>query len=188
MYACPCRRGASGENDVGIAGIGFYCMWRRWGFIRQVKLNLLRFARLRGSPDEVAKGVALGIFIGMTPTFGFQMVLAIFFAFLLRENKVAAILGVWVTNPVTAPFIYALEYESGRLVLGMQRVGLPSEFTFTAFQNLGWDVFAPLLLGSLIYGVVCGVLAYALTLRMIPVVKTWHIPRWPRPRKNKAKG
>lgn len=157
-------------------------MWRRWGFIRQFKLALLRFVRLRGAPDEVAKGVALGIFIGMTPTFGFQMVLAIFIALLLKENRLAAALGVWITNPVTAPFIYALEYESGRLLLGVPHVGLPEAFTLQALGNLGGEVMLPLVVGSLIYGALCSVLSYALTLRAIPVVKAWHIPRWPRPR------
>lgn len=157
-------------------------MWRRLGFIRQVKLNLHRFVRLRGSPEEIAKGVAMGIFIGMTPTFGFQMVIALFFAWVLKENKIAAALGVWVTNPVTAPVIYALEYESGRLLLGLERVGMPQEFTFSALTTLGWDVLLPLSLGSLVYGVLCGLIAYALTLRFIPVVKTWRIPRWPRRR------
>jgi uncharacterized protein (DUF2062 family) len=156
-------------------------MWRRFGFIRQIKLNFLRFVRLRGAPDEIAKGVALGIFIGMTPTFGFQIVLALFFAWLLKENKLAALLGVWITNPVTAPFIYALEYESGRLLLGMTRARLPVEFSFSAFGHLGWEVLLPLTLGSILYGVLCASLSYALTLRMIPVVKTWHVPRWPRP-------
>jgi len=157
-------------------------MWRRLGFIRQLKLNFVRFVRLRGAPDEIAKGMALGIFIGMTPTFGFQMVLALFVAWILRENKLAAALGVWVTNPVTAPVIYALEYESGRLLLGMGRVGMPREFSLSALTTLGWEVLLPLSLGSLVYGVLCGFIAYALTLRFIPVVKTWRIPRWPRKR------
>jgi hypothetical protein len=156
-------------------------MWRRLGFIRQLKLNFLRFVRLRGAPDEIAKGMALGIFIGMTPTFGFQMVIALFFAWLLKENKLAAALGVWITNPVTAPFIYALEYESGRLMLGMEHARLPLEFSFSAFKTLGWEVLLPLSAGSLIYGLLSASLAYALTLRLIPIVKTWHIPRWPRP-------
>lgn len=156
-------------------------MWRRFGFIRQLKLNFLRFVRLRGAPDEIAKGMALGIFIGMTPTFGFQMVIALFFAWLLRENRLAAALGVWITNPVTAPFIYALEYESGRLLLGMRRAEIPVHLSYRALRTLGWEVLLPLSTGSLIYGVLCACLAYALTLRLIPVVKTWHIPRWPRP-------
>jgi uncharacterized protein (DUF2062 family) len=158
-------------------------MWRRVGPIRQIKLNLVKFIRLRGTPDEIAKGMALGIFIGMTPTFGSQMLLAIFFAFLLKENKLAAVLGVWITNPVTAPFIYALESESGRLILGMPRVGLPKELTLDSLKIMGWEVLAPLGLGSLIFGVVCAALAFALTLRAVPLVKAWKVPRWPRPRK-----
>ena len=158
-------------------------MWRRFSFVRQLKLNMLRLLRLRKSPDEIAKGLALGVFIGMTPTFGFQMVIAVFFALLLSENKIAAAVGVWITNPLTAPFIYALEYESGRLVLGMPRAHLPAHLTFGAFGELGQEVILPLCLGSLIYGILCAALTFAITLRVIPIVKTWRIPRWPRPRR-----
>lgn len=156
-------------------------MWRRFGLIRQLKLNILKFIRLRGSPDEIAKGVALGIFIGMTPTFGFQMAIAVFFAFLLKENKLAAALGVWITNPVTAPIIYGLEYEAGRLLLGLPRMRLP-ELTLESLRGLGGEVLLPLCVGSLIFGVAGAALAYALTLRAVPLFKAMRIPRWPRPR------
>lgn len=155
-------------------------MWRGVGFIRQAKLMMVRFVRLRGLPDEIAKGVALGIFIGMTPTFGFQMAIAIFFAYLLRENRLAAVLGVWITNPVTAPVIYAVEYELGRLLLGMPRARLPGEFTWEAYRNLGWDILSPLWLGGIIAGLILGALAYFLTLQLVPIIKNWRIRRWPR--------
>ena len=155
-------------------------MWRGVGFVRQVKLMAVRFVRLRGMPDEIAKGVALGIFVGMTPTFGVQMVIAIFFAYLLKENRLAAILGVWVTNPVTAPVIYAIEYEMGRILLGMPRARLPQEFTWEAYRNLGWDILAPLWLGGCIAGLILGALAYYVTLQLVPIVKSWRIQRWPR--------
>jgi len=155
-------------------------MWRGVGFIRQVKLIVVRFVRLRGLPVEIAKGMALGIFIGMTPTFGFQMVIAIFFAYLLRENRLAAILGVWITNPVTAPFIYAAEYEVGRLILGLEHVGLPTEFTWQAYTHLGWGILLPMWVGGILAGIVCGFLAYVMTLWLIPIVKTLRIRRWPR--------
>jgi uncharacterized protein (DUF2062 family) len=155
-------------------------MWRGVGFIRQVKLLVLRFIRLRGLPEEIAKGVALGIFIGMTPTFGFQMAIAVFFAYLLRENRLAAVLGVWITNPVTAPFIYAAEYEGGRLLLGMDRVGLPTEFTWKAYTHLGWEILFPMWVGGILAGIVCGFLTYLVTLRLVPLVKNWRIRRWPR--------
>ena len=155
-------------------------MWRSWGVIRGVKLQFLRFARLSGSPDDIAKGMALGIFIGMTPTFGFQMAIAIFCAWLLRENKLAAAVGVWITNPLTAPFIYALEYETGRVLLSMERLHLPGTLSFAALRSLGWQVVVPLCFGSLLYALVSGALAYSLTLRMIPLLRNWRIPRWPR--------
>ena len=155
-------------------------MWRSIGILRQAKLMLVRFVRLRGEPDEIAKGIALGIFIGMTPTFGLQMVIAIFLAYLLKENRLAALVGVWVTNPVTAPVIYAIEYEVGRILLKMPRAALPGELSFGAFADLSYEVLAPLWLGSVIAGILCSSLAYSLTLRLVPAIKNWRIPRWPR--------
>lgn len=140
----------------------------------------VRFVRLRGLPEEIAKGVALGIFIGMTPTFGFQMAIALFFAYLLKENRLAAILGVWITNPVTAPVIYSIEYEMGRILLSLPRASLPAEFTWGAYADLGWDILYPLWVGGTLAGVILGALSYFVTLRMVPIVKTWRIQRWPR--------
>jgi uncharacterized protein (DUF2062 family) len=116
----------------------------------------------------------------MTPTFGFQMAIALFFAYLLRENRLAAILGVWITNPVTAPVIYAIEYEIGRILLGMERAHLPMELTVKAYTELGWNVLSPLWLGGILAGLILGTLSYFLTLRLVPAVKNWRVPRWPR--------
>ncbi|MFO7983386.1 MAG: DUF2062 domain-containing protein [Desulfuromonadales bacterium] len=157
-------------------------MWKRWSIIRQAKLVLVRFLRLRGTPDEVAKGFALGIFLGMTPTFGFQMAMAVFFALLLRENRLAALIGVWISNPFTAPFIYAAEYEIGRILLGMDRVRLSIQFNFDTFKSLSWEVYLPMWLGSLFLGTVCAVICYSLTLRLLPNLQRLRIPRWPRKR------
>jgi uncharacterized protein (DUF2062 family) len=160
-------------------------MWRRWGFIRQAKLLLLRFLRLRGQPDEIAKGFALGIFIGMTPTLGFQMILAVLFAMLLRENKLAAAIGVWISNPITAAFIYAAEYETGRFILDMPHLHFPGEMTLETIQHFGYELMIPMCLGSLIYGILLAAVSYALVLRMVPTLKTCRVPRWPRPFKRK---
>jgi len=155
-------------------------MWRRWGLMRQGKLMLLRLLRLRAQPDEIAKGFALGIFIGMTPTFGFQMLIAIFFALLLRENKIAAAIGVWISNPITAPFIYAAEYETGRFMLGMEHVHLHINFSPETITQFGYDLLVPMCVGSVVYGVLLSAVAYAVVLRMVPSMKTWRITRWPR--------
>ncbi len=157
-------------------------MWRRWSFSRQFKLNLIRLLRIRDTPERIARGMALGLFIGMTPTFGVQMGLGFAAAYMLGENKLAAILGVWVTNPLTAPFIYGLEYEMGRFLLGLPYPPMQVEFNYQFIKNFGWQVMFPLSLGSLLFGIVAAVLGYTITIKFIPVMRMWRIPRWPRRR------
>lgn len=159
-------------------------MWRRVGFFRQFKLNLIRLIRLRAEPDAVARGMALGLFIGMTPTFGIQMFLALIFAFVLRQNKIAALIGVWNTNPLTAPIIYGLEYEVGRVLMQLPHPETAIQFDYNTLRELGWLVASPLCLGSLILGVPVALIGYALTLHFVPVLKQWRIPRWPRPQQS----
>lgn len=142
---------------------------------------LLRLLRLRAHPDEIAKGFALGIFIGMTPTMGCQMLIAVFFAMLLRENKIAAAIGVWISNPITAPFIYAAEYETGRFILGMEHINFHITLSSEAITRFGYDLLVPMCVGSVIYGVLLSAISYAVVLRMVPSMKTWRITRWPRP-------
>ena len=157
-------------------------MWRIWTFSRQFKLNLIRLLRLQDSPERIARGMALGLFIGMTPTFGAQMALALLAAMLLAENKLAAIIGVWVTNPITAPFIYGLEYEMGRLLLGLPHPAMPLEFNYHFLKAFGWQLILPISLGSLIFGISSAIIGYSVTLRFVPILRLWRIPRWPRRR------
>lgn len=162
-------------------------MWRRFGFFRQFKLNLIRLIRLRGEPDQIARGMALGLFIGMTPTFGIQMFLAFIFAVLLRQNKIAALIGVWNTNPLTAPIIYGMEYEVGRVLLDLPRPETVLSFNYETLQDLGWLVASPLCLGSVVVGIPVAIIGYAVTLHFMPVLRQWRIPRWPRHQKSENK-
>ena len=45
--------------------------------------------------------VAVAMFITFTPTVGLQMILSVFFAWLLRANKAVGIPIVWISNPAT---------------------------------------------------------------------------------------
>jgi len=86
------------------------------------KKALNRFLKIRGNPREVALGMALGLFVGMTPFIGLHTVIAIFLAALFKWNKISAALGVWVTNPLTAPFIYGITYFTGKLCMGIEKI------------------------------------------------------------------
>jgi uncharacterized protein (DUF2062 family) len=65
------------------------------------------------SARRVAAGLAIGTFIAFTPTIPLQMTMAAILSYIFRVNVPAALLACWITNPVTAPVIYAFEYQLG---------------------------------------------------------------------------
>jgi len=84
---------------------------------------VLRFIKFRilhvdDSPERIARGIAVGVFIGYLPLMGIQMVLAWATAALFKANKVMAVLGAWISNPATAIIIYYPSYRLGRWLLG----------------------------------------------------------------------
>ena len=92
----------------------------------------VRFLKIRGQPKEIALGFALGIFIALTPSIGFQTAIAVFLATLLKWNKFSAAVGVWITNPVTAPVIYSITYFIGTKLFGIKKaLALPENISFT---------------------------------------------------------
>jgi uncharacterized protein (DUF2062 family) len=110
-----------------------------------------RFVKIRGRPREISLGFALGIFIGLTPTMGAQMPIAAFFAALFKWSKISAALGVWITNPITAPFIYGITYVVGAYLLGLKAtVILPQELNWSIVKEMLKN--APVILGALTAG------------------------------------
>ena len=65
-----------------------------------------------------AWGMALGVFIGMMPTYWVQALIAVFFAYLFRVNITAAVLGTLVTNPLTTIFIVGFQVKVGIWMIG----------------------------------------------------------------------
>lgn len=94
---------------------------------RTARFYYLKFLRLRGEPRYLAKGVALGVFIGITPTIPLHTILILALAFSLRTSKISALLASWVvSNPLTIPFQYYFSWWFGKLLfpgnLSWQRI------------------------------------------------------------------
>jgi uncharacterized protein len=108
----------------------------------------------------LAGGLALGLFIGCTPTMGVQIILTGFAAFFLRVNIPVALLATLISNPVTAPVLYPLQYQ-----LGVWLSGAPAPSDLEGFSGAlrSFMRYArPLWVGSMVMGVVCAGLGYAL--------------------------
>ena len=81
---------------------------------RATRYYYLRFIRLSGDPYVLARGVAVGTFIGITPTIPFHTVLALFFALTLRGSKVTALIAsIAVSNPLTFFLQYYFSWKIG---------------------------------------------------------------------------
>ena len=130
-----------------------------------------RFVKIRGNPREIALGFALGIFVGMTPYMGFHMAIAVFFAALFKWNKISAAMGAWISNPLTAPFIYGATFYVGDKVLNIENACcIPNTLNLEVILQLiknAPELFWILTVGGIVVGVPAAVLGYYLALSTI---------------------
>ena len=79
------------------------------------------FLRRTGSLDvdefTLARGVAVGLFIGLTPTVGIQTVLMLAASALLRANFPAALVVSCLNNPLTFPAFYFGFHQLGQVLM-----------------------------------------------------------------------
>ena len=79
------------------------------------KKILSLFRHRNGSPFFNAKGLAIGVFSGCFPFFGFQTLIGIFFAKLAKGNIFLAAIGTWISNPFTYIPLYYFNYKVGSI-------------------------------------------------------------------------
>ena len=138
----------------------------RWK--RRFRLLYLRILRLRGEPEKVAGGMAIGVAIGFTPTIPLHLVLGVFIAFLLGKSKLAAALGGQIANPFFLPFIYILDYRLGQEITGAGGPSLVSaDFSASYVLNLGWEIYYPLLIGGIVAGLLSVIPTYFMTKKIV---------------------
>ena len=131
----------------------------------------------RGRPHQVALGVALGVFIAFTPTFGIQMAMAVIFATFLQANRAAALAGVWISNPLTMVPMYLGAYYLGLLFMPGQGVTnvrerlvsvlfddqghwLSLQDQVTQGLALGEEILVPMAIGGTLLGLLVGAVSY----------------------------
>ncbi|MGN0848609.1 MAG: DUF2062 domain-containing protein [Victivallaceae bacterium] len=126
-----------------------------------------------GTPDSLARGVALGLFVGFFIIFGLQLVVVVPLAWICRANRIAAVTFTFVTNHVTVFFIYPLQCLAGGYIMGdnysMQALqakmsGLIHNFTWDNFAGLGGELAVAFMLGGLVFGLVAAIAGYPVAL------------------------
>lgn len=145
----------------------FYRYFRKKGFKRFLKENILES---EGSNVVKAKSIALGVFIGLTPLWGFHTIVILFLASVLKLNKFLSYIGSQVSFPLLIPFIIFLS-----MMIGAPFVGEKSDF---AYQNLDLEFakshLLQYLIGSTVLAVASSLSIGFLTYFILQKVKPSH--------------
>ena len=126
-----------------------------------LKKILSLFRHQNGSPLFNAKGLAIGVFSGCFPFFGFQTLIGIFFAKLARGNIVLAAIGTWISNPFTYIPLYYFNYKVGSIFFKTSSNKIiDKSFVIDDLWKQGRIFSLKLLLGSscvgLLLALICG--------------------------------
>ncbi len=138
----------------------------------------LRFIRLQGDPREIARGVALGVFIGITPTIPLHTIVILMLAIFCRASKIAGLLASYlVSNPITFFFQYYFSWRLGTWLTPyelrweqihelMAIITGHSGFSETLLEvsKLGWNAIVVMLVGGIILAVPFTIPSYFLSL------------------------
>lgn len=142
--------------------------WLRKHNIREF---IERAKTLQGDPHYVAMGMAIGVFISITPTVPFHTIIAVALAFILKGSKPAAAIGVWFCNPITIPFFYLGSYQTGMFILDKSIPFDAKYITIQELMRLGWDVAIAVIIGGLILGIIPGIAAYFITRKIFTKIR-----------------
>ena len=137
------------------------------------------------SPEAIAGGIALGVFLGIFPTFGLGAFLALVLAGFLRLNRLASLAGAFINNPLTAPFFIGISalvgaaFFTSRVEDLLEKFGqLPGglEGVISFFKGEGWErdltsVLGIYLLGNTIVSLTFAALSYILSIRIINIYR-----------------
>ena len=122
-------------------------------------------------PERVAGGWALGMFIGCAIPFGFQLVISVPLAVLLRVSKIGATVGTFITNPVTIFVIYPVQTWAANAILfnGSLSLGrlMEMEWTLESVRRLGADAMVSFFAGGVAFALVLSPITYFSVLRLV---------------------
>ena len=116
-----------------------------------------------GEPDWIkAFSIGFGVFMGIVPLWGFQMVIALFLSVLFRLNKALVIVAANISIPPMIPLILFLSHLTGALWMGSraQHISFSQEITLELMENNSIQYVLGAVTLALVAGMMFGGLTY----------------------------
>jgi uncharacterized protein (DUF2062 family) len=126
-------------------------------FLRSVYLKLFK---IDDSPQKVALGFGLGVFLGIFP--GTGPFASLILALLLRFNRAAAVIGCLATNAWISVLAFVLAMQAGALIFGLD---------WKTMKSTPLKFVLPISAGYVLIGLIFGSISYLATLVIIKSVK-----------------
>jgi glycosyltransferase involved in cell wall biosynthesis len=121
------------------------------------------------SPSRKAVSIGFGVFMGIVPIWGFQMLTAIALSVLLRLNKALVIVAANISIPPMIPFIIYLSHLTGKVWMGENATSLSFDkgLTLDDMQNS----FFQYVIGAITLSIVAGLITTALSFVLLKIFK-----------------
>ena len=113
----------------------------------------------KSSNNHIAASIGLGVFFGIAPIWGYQMIVAGLTAHLLKLNKVLTLVSSNISIPPIIPFILYGSFYAGGIVLGCD---VDLNFSSITYDRVRQDL-VQYLYGALVFAFICGLAAYFMT-------------------------
>ncbi len=147
--------------------------------VRAARYHWLKLLRIKGDPFVLARGFAVGVFVGITPTIPFHTMLIVLLCTIYRGNILAGIAASWlVSNPLTMPLQYLASWKLGTLISShtiswanlqsllaqLKEAGLQGSLRILSTSSL--RMLWPVVAGGVIIATPFSIAAYFLSLRL----------------------
>jgi uncharacterized protein len=132
------------------------------------KLIYLKLLRINDSPQKIALGFGLGVFVGVMP--GTGPIAALVCAFIFRANRASALLGSLITNTWLSLIFLLLSIKTGSFLLRLNPEVVAGDWQ-TFIKHFSWaqlfqasarSIVIPIAIGYFFISLYAGILAYAI--------------------------
>ena len=130
---------------------------RQWQRLRE------KILREQATPEFIARGWAIGMFYGCAIPFGFQLILSIPTAVILKGSKIGATVATFVTNHFSIFIIYPVQCWLGNRLLGGDisygaishaLSDVVKEQSWDSLARIGGDLVSAFFVGGLLFAVI----------------------------------
>ncbi len=114
------------------------------------------------SNSRKSMAVAFGIFMGIVPVWGYQMIIALLLSHVFKLNKVIVIVAANISVPPMIPLILFISFKTGQLIMGSKAsyLSFSMDINFETVKNNLLQYLIGSMSFAFIFGIFCGLLTF----------------------------